>query len=70
MGRFNSSGSVDHHVQRLGDNFYRISWVVDRYYTGSRLRFPTRYSRDTDTAGAKRFIKKWGITYRVPEELK
>jgi hypothetical protein len=62
MGRYTSTGSTDHHCQRLGYGF-RISWVVDRYYAGSRLRFPTRYSRDTDAAGAQRFCKKWGIKF-------
>ena len=69
MSRHNSSGSNDHRVQRLGHDYYEISWVVDRYYENSRLRFPAVYGRGTDEAGARRFIKKWGITHRVPEEL-
>ena len=43
--------------------FYRISWCLDRHYSGSRLRFPTCFRRDTDEAGARRFCKKWGIEF-------
>lgn len=42
---------------------WRISWTYDRYYAGSRLRFPTTISRDTDEAGARRFCKKWDIVF-------
>ncbi len=69
MSRIRSTGSSGHSVKRFGYDDYRLYWTVDRYCKGSRLRFPTQYSRDTDAAGAKRFIKKWGVTLRVPEEL-
>jgi len=42
---------------------YRLSWVVDRHQRGSRLRFPTRYTRDTEESGAKKFCKKHGIEF-------
>lgn len=61
MGRFRPSGSTGHHIQYLFPDCYRLSWVVDRYYAGSRLRYPTSYTRETDTAGAKRFARKWGV---------
>ena len=63
MTRHRPSGSRSHKAQRLFSDCYRISWVVDRYYQGSRLRFPTRYSRDTDEEGARRFCKKWGVEF-------
>ena len=66
MSRYNSSGSTDHRITNDRWGGYRLSWVVDRYYAGSRLRFPTRYSRDTDHAGAIRFSKKWGA--QMPAE--
>jgi len=66
MSRHRVQRSEQHHIERMGHDDYRISWVVDRYYAGSRLRFPTRYSRDTDAAGARRFARKWKIN--VPSE--
>ncbi len=68
MGRFSSSGSYGHRMHRFGSDHYRLSWVVDRYYTGSRLRHPTGYSRDSDYAGAVRFAKKHGL--EIPQEQK
>jgi hypothetical protein len=61
VGRFRSAGSYAHSIQRIGPDHYRLSWAVDRYYAGSRLRFPRTDWRDTDTAGAKRFAKKWNV---------
>ncbi|AET42315.1 hypothetical protein SDSG_00050 [Ruegeria phage DSS3-P1] len=66
MSRWSSSGSKGHHIERLFHDCYRLSWTVDRYYSRSRLRHPTRYSRDTDEAGARRFAKKWGVN--MPKE--
>lgn len=65
MSRFNSSGSKNHRITFMGKDWYRLSWSVDRYTKGSRLRFPTGHSRDTDFAGAQRFAVKWGV--RMPE---
>lgn len=61
MSRHRPSGSYGHRIQRIGDDWFRLSWVVDRYYTGSRLRFPRGTSRDTDLAGARRFAKRWEL---------
>jgi hypothetical protein len=61
MSRHSSSGSSYHAIQRIGPDHYRLSWTVDRYVRGSRLRFPTTSTRDTDLAGAIRFAKKWEI---------
>lgn len=68
MSRHRSAGSYGHAVQRIGHDFYRLHWTVDRYYTGSRLRFPRGCSRDTDLAGAKRFAKRWGCAEPVEGE--
>lgn len=68
MSRFNSSGSNDHHIKQLEPDWFRISWTVDRYSAGSRIRNPSGQSRDTDEAGAKRFAKKWDISMPKPKE--
>ncbi len=65
MGRYSPSTSYGHRIQHLGRDDYRISWTYDRYYHGSRLRFPQSRSRDTDHAGALRFAKKWDA--QMPE---
>lgn len=66
MSRFSGGGSKGHKIQRLDSSWYRLRWTVDYYYSGSRLRFPRGFSRDTDEAGARRFAKKWGV--KMPEE--
>ena len=70
MSRHRAQRSYNHRVHHLGFDHFRIHWTVDRYYEGDRLRHPTSCSRDTDKAGARRFIKRWNITYRIPEALK
>jgi len=50
-----------HHIQRLGSDWYRLSWSWDKKYSGCRYTYPKRLSRDTDLAGAERFAKKWGV---------
>jgi hypothetical protein len=57
-----------HHIKRIGNDHYRLSWTIDRKVAGSRLRFPTTTTRDTDSAGALRFVKKWKLD--IPDELK
>lgn len=52
----------------MGDDWYRLHWTYDRYYSGSRLRFPQGRSRDTDLAGAQRFAKKWDLSAPVESE--
>jgi hypothetical protein len=70
VSRHGAGGSRDHRVQKLSENLYRISWVVDYYYADSRLRYPRVFFRDTDRAGAVRFIDRWGIApWRYPDEL-
>ena len=67
MSRHRSASSYGHHVKRLlGGEDYRISWTVDFYYEGSRLRFPRTFSRDTDKAGAERFCRRWKVTMPLP----
>jgi hypothetical protein len=70
MGRFSRNSSYGHTCQRIVwyGVFYRISWIVDRYYPGSRLRHPTTFTRDTDEAGARRFCKRWDLEF--PEDSK
>jgi hypothetical protein len=63
MGRHRPSGSTDHRCRKMGLNWYRISWTVDYYYVGHRCRFPRGFDRDTDSKGAKRFCKKWGLIW-------
>lgn len=62
MTRYHKQKSTNHkcvYIERL--DIYRLSWTVDFYYRGSRMRFPRRFSRDTDEAGARRFCRRWGI---------
>ena len=66
MSRFGGGGSYSHSCRRIEAGFYRISWTIDRYINGSRLRWPRTYSRDTDEKGAIRFCKKHGIP--MPEQ--
>lgn len=69
MSRYASSGSYGHqcrYIQGFG-GFYRMSWVVDYYYPGVRLRWPRTFSRDTDEVGAKRFCKRWQIAMPAKE---
>jgi len=68
MGRYNSGGSYDHRCQRLGGDWYRIRWTYDRYINGSRLRWPTQHTRDTDEKGARRFCKKWDCKFPESEK--
>lgn len=68
MSRYRSSGSYSHVCQHMGGDDYRLSWTADRYYRGSRLRFPRRCSRWTDAKGAVRFCRRWNI--ELPESLR
>lgn len=43
MSRYHPGRSYGHGVQRLGHDCYRVSWEVDRYYAGSRLRFANKW---------------------------
>lgn len=67
MSRHSSGGSSDHRIKLLWPGCYELHWVVDRYYSGSRLRFPTGYTKMTDEKGAARFAKKWDVDMPVPK---
>lgn len=68
MGRYSGNNAGGHNVRVIEHGFtYRLSWTVDRYYSGSRLRHPVTYTRDTDEAGALRFCKKHGCTMPAPK---
>ena len=60
MSRHRPGKAHGHGIARLGGDTYRIFWTWDRYYKGSRLRFPQLLQRVTDRNGAERFSKKWG----------
>lgn len=62
MSRYRSQSSYQHSVQSIGFGCFRLSWVVDRYIKGSRLRWPTTYGRDTNRAGAERFCKRHQVS--------
>ena len=68
MGRHSPSRAYGHSVRQIGYDFYRIAWVVDRYYPTSRGRHPTRTTRNTDKAGAIRFCKKHGLPTPTAQE--
>ena len=68
MSRWSGKSSYSHRCARMGRDDYTISWVWDRYCSGSRLRFPQVTRRYTDEKGARRFCKKWDIEF--PEEKK
>ena len=61
MGRYSKHYSYSHRIKEVEFDCYKISWVIDFYYANSRLRYPRVFSRITDSKGAKRFRKKWGI---------
>jgi hypothetical protein len=61
MGRFSVNRSREHNCEWVGFDTYEISWVYDRYYAGSRLRFPRGMKRITDTRGAIKFCKRWKL---------
>ena len=62
-GRYKPQSSYGHKCSYIGWGAWQMSWTVDRYYEGSRLRFPTVYRRNTDEAGARRFCKRWDILF-------
>jgi hypothetical protein len=64
MSRHNPGGGYGHRVQKLGPDWgYRLHWTWDRYYPDQRVRYPQRMYRDTDRAGAERFVKRWGLSW-------
>ena len=61
MSRHRSRKSYGHRVRKIEHDWYCLSWCVDFYYSGNRLRHPRGFRRDTDEAGAKRFAKRWKL---------
>ena len=46
----------------MGVETWRMVWVVDHYYSDSRLRYPRTYSRETeDFKAVARFCRKHKI---------
>ena len=45
------TASYGHNVRQFGPDDFTISWVVDKHYSGSRLRFPRQQRRVTDRKG-------------------
>lgn len=66
MSRHHSSRAQSPRLTHLAPDFWRMSWVVDYYYPGSRLRHPRTFTRYTDDAGAVRFAKRWNIHFVRP----
>ena len=66
MGRYSKQKAYAQRIQPIAFDFYRLHWVVDFYVAGSRLRHPRSFSRDTDTAGAVRFAKRWDLEFTPP----
>jgi len=66
MSRYKSSGAYSFHIQKIGPGDFILSWTVDHYYNGSRLRYPRTFSRYADPSGAKRFCEKHGL--EIPNE--
>jgi len=58
MSRFGKQESYNHKCKHIDNDVYRISWVIDAYKKGDRLRYPHVYEKYTNTAGAERFCKK------------
>lgn len=56
-----NSSAYGHSYRRAGDGWFILSWCIDYKYSGSRLRYPRTFQRDTDLVGAKRFAKKWKL---------
>lgn len=63
MSRHHPSSAHGQAIRRIGHDHYRMSWVVDYHYPTSSLRFPRSFSRDTDRAGAERFVKRHKLEY-------
>lgn len=67
MSRHRSSSSTGHRCIRTPYGDFEISWTVDFYYPGSRLRYPRRFRRLTNERGARRFCTRWRIA--LPEAV-
>jgi hypothetical protein len=67
MGRYSGNTSYGHRWRKIGVNEFIISWIYDKYYAGSRLRFPQHRDKYVDLKGCIKFCKKWGI--EQPKEI-
>jgi hypothetical protein len=56
--------SYGHHVRKIAEDHYRLSWKIDFKNSGSRLRFPRVYTRDTGKEGAMRFARRWKVAIK------
>lgn len=67
MSRHSTAATSYNHKIKFNKTWgdYRLTWTVDRYYAGSRSRFPRTMSRDANETGAKKFAVKHGI--QMPE---
>lgn len=55
------AGGKRHHIRRVFDDCYVLSWQYEHKYSGSRILYHRTIYRDTDRKGAERFAKKWGL---------
>lgn len=51
MSRYSANPSYNHRITRIGSDDFMIYWTCDRYYDGSRRRFPCFGNRLTDRGG-------------------
>jgi len=68
MSRYSRQTSRNHGCQKLGDDTFIISWIIDYYYSGDRLRYPRGFSKITNSSKATKFCKKHGILF--PEDIR
>lgn len=62
MGRITGTSTAYAHAwYQIDADTFRVAWTVDRKVFGSRLRYPTRFTRETDRLGAVRFSKRHGL---------
>ncbi len=62
------AGGKRHRIQDLRGGIYLLSWEYEVKYSGSRLLFHRKMTRETDRKGAEKFSKKWGCP--MPTETK
>ena len=63
MGRYSKSNAYSFNIKKIDIETYILSWIVDYYYSNSRLRFPRRFSRVTNRRGAIKFSKKHNVLW-------
>jgi hypothetical protein len=70
MGRYGRNPGHGFRCKYLDHGIYRISWTVDRYSRYSRLRNPVPYDMDVEEPSARRFCKKHGLVFPIPDPVK